>query len=289
MTVNGMTVLKDLGMLYTTAKSRYKHRYWLVECPQCFKPYKVVANSIKIKRSTQCSSCRQESVKYIKKFIPAASAVHDNKYDYSDSTVTSSRDMVEVVCPSHGKFTQEANAHLRGQGCPSCSRTKKHTNAEYDILLKEIHGDTIKRIENYISNRVKIAHLCECGNIWKTLPNSLLMGSSCPICNRGTDGDSFYIWNIKGTDIYKIGITSQRLGMARMDSVITELSIKYKKITAIIEVTYEGDLARKFEKDILTNYTTKPTCIPDCVNGSNEFRILTREELNTIKKEIKKK
>ena len=55
-------------------------------------------------------------------------------------------DKVEINCPIHGKFKQDANQHLMGHGCPSCNFDKmakdRAMGKEFFIhKAKELFGD----------------------------------------------------------------------------------------------------------------------------------------------------
>jgi len=45
---------------------------------------------------------------------------HGNKYCYNKVKYVNSRTAVTITCPVHGDFSQVANAHIRGFGCPAC-------------------------------------------------------------------------------------------------------------------------------------------------------------------------
>lgn len=55
-------------------------------------------------------------------YLKEVRKVHDDYYDYSLVNYFSAHDKITIVCPEHGSFTQTANSHLRGRGCPSCSK-----------------------------------------------------------------------------------------------------------------------------------------------------------------------
>ena len=56
---------------------------------------------------------------------------HQYKYQYV-SEYKHSKEKIEILCPTHGKFLMEPNAHLNGQGCSKCSN--KQSNAEKEII-----------------------------------------------------------------------------------------------------------------------------------------------------------
>ncbi len=64
-------------------------------------------------------------------FEADARAVHGDKYDYSRVRYMGRRQPVEIVCPTHGAFTQVADKHItRAQGCPECSHHRSKGEAE---------------------------------------------------------------------------------------------------------------------------------------------------------------
>jgi hypothetical protein len=53
-------------------------------------------------------------------FLKKATEVHGKKYDYSSVVYTVQSKKITIICPKHGSFTQTANNHLQGYGCPNC-------------------------------------------------------------------------------------------------------------------------------------------------------------------------
>lgn len=54
-------------------------------------------------------------------FIERCNKVHNSKYDYSLSNYSSIKDKITIICPEHGSFTQKAESHMIGHGCPKCA------------------------------------------------------------------------------------------------------------------------------------------------------------------------
>ncbi len=59
-----LEILEDLGMQYSTSKSKSKKRHIIAKCPECKKGYRVVAPNVKNGKSTKCNNC------YIRKGNP---------------------------------------------------------------------------------------------------------------------------------------------------------------------------------------------------------------------------
>lgn len=79
-------------------------------------------------QGSNCPACAQASrnkkiCKDTKHFLGKAKIIHGNSYSYSKTNYTSAKTNVEIICPRHGSFYQMPNVHLRGSGCPSCSKT----------------------------------------------------------------------------------------------------------------------------------------------------------------------
>lgn len=66
-----------------------------------------------------------------KEFIQRAIKVHHNSYDYSLVYYTNNHEKIDIICPTHGVFSQTPNNHLNGQGCPRCYHSKGETAVKF--------------------------------------------------------------------------------------------------------------------------------------------------------------
>ncbi|MED1404899.1 zinc-ribbon domain-containing protein [Bacillus mycoides] len=84
----------------------------------------------------------------------------------------------------------QPNSILNGSGCPKCADDnanieKRKTHKQYVTELKEKHSGKIDIIDKYISSQQKIKHKCNiCNNEWDVIPNNLLKGQGCPVCEN---------------------------------------------------------------------------------------------------------
>lgn len=122
-------------------------------------------------------------------FLKRANQIHNNKYQYDLSTYQSLAFKMKIICSEHGIFEQQCAAHLRGNGCPTCSMIN---NAEKQMISieefleksKEIHNDKydysliIKR-EIY-SDKAHI--ICPIHGEFKQRFTAHIHGSGCPKC-----------------------------------------------------------------------------------------------------------
>ena len=57
-------------------------------------------------------------------FIEKSINKHGDRYDYSITNYKGVNKPVDILCKIHGKFTQIAQTHISGCGCPKCSKSK---------------------------------------------------------------------------------------------------------------------------------------------------------------------
>lgn len=140
-----------------------RHANHKTNCPKC-----VIENG-RIPHDTFISRC-------IKK--------HNNKYDYSKTKYVKLYDDIDIICPTHGLFTQQARIHLGGSGCIKCFKERANKNNEQ--FIKEsinIHGDryTYDKVE-YTNNKNPVVITCKKHGDFNKRPQNHLYGGGCPRC-----------------------------------------------------------------------------------------------------------
>jgi len=80
-----------------------------------------------------CPKCGGSFPLTTEEFIEKAKKVHGDKYDYSKTVYTRTKDKVTIICKEHGEFRQTANAHVSAKkGCEKC--TVGISNKEIQLL-----------------------------------------------------------------------------------------------------------------------------------------------------------
>lgn len=108
-------------------------------------PFKVRAeNHIYI--SCGCPKCAKEQSSYLKKipfnvFVKRARSIHGEKYQYIKDSYCGTSKMINIICPTHGVFVQNASSHLIGCGCPKCKES--HLEREIENILTQNHIDFV--------------------------------------------------------------------------------------------------------------------------------------------------
>ncbi len=98
-----------------------------------------------------CNACAIEKNANLKRkkesiFIQEATEVHNGKYSYENTNYIGTMSRVNITCPTHGSFSQQAHDHLQGHGCDDC--------AEYSF--KKDKPAIIYYIKDITNNRYKI-------------------------------------------------------------------------------------------------------------------------------------
>lgn len=57
-----------------------------------------------------------------KLFVFKANLKHDNKFSYPDFKYINGKQVIDIYCPTHGKFSQMIEGHLYGNGCRKCTQ-----------------------------------------------------------------------------------------------------------------------------------------------------------------------
>lgn len=139
-----------------------------------------------LKQGRGCSKCKkQQKLKILEKdFIKRCSEKHNNKYDYSMVKYVNQHTIIDIICPIHGIFHQEAQSHLRGRNCPKCAHpSKAPILSEFIEKANKVHGKFYDYSKvNYINSKTPIIIICpKHGDFYQT-PDKHIQGAECPKC-----------------------------------------------------------------------------------------------------------
>lgn len=130
-----------------------------------------------------CPHCAKNVRLTKEEFVKRAIEVHGDKYCYDSVDYVSLKTKVLIICPEHGEFLQEPGSHMRGRGCPNCSRNKKLTLLDFVHRANEIHDNRYNYDSvNYKNNRTNVEIVCPEHGLFLQTPVNHLRGSGCPIC-----------------------------------------------------------------------------------------------------------
>ena len=102
-----------------------------------------------------CRRCAGNMPYTTESFVEAAKAVHGDAFDYSKVEYRGVHEKVCIVCPTHGEFWQEPVHHLKGGGCPTCSKIRGHE-------LHRDHDAEVAKRQATMMERYGAIHALEC-------------------------------------------------------------------------------------------------------------------------------
>ena len=140
----------------------------------------------------------------VNSFVKKSRKIHGNKYDYSKTVYNGWKGYLEISCPIHGKFTQEARKHLGGNGCAKCVHDNLKSNTEeFIVRSKKIHGDKYdySNVE-YVGCYDKVKISCPThGTFFQKPVDHLNKKRGCKSCGKNTSKKEIEWLDILGIDI----------------------------------------------------------------------------------------
>jgi hypothetical protein len=141
-------------------------------------------------RGYGCGICGYEVTRKftLDEFVEKARQVHGDKYDYKDSLYLGSQKMITIRCHIHGPFTQVADSHLQGTGCPPCGYARgglkgRLSQDEFIHRCKQVHGEKYNYNETVYSRSTDlITVLCPKHGPFTQSASAHLVGHGCQKC-----------------------------------------------------------------------------------------------------------
>lgn len=133
-----------------------------------------------------CPKCGGVYRRTQQEFIDECNKVHENAYDYTITAFANNRTKIDIICPTHGEFSQIAGDHIIGKGCPKCA----HQTIDQDEFIKQArkihHGryDYDKTV--YTKKHDSVIITCRVHGDFTQLAHNHLAGKGCKKCRGGT-------------------------------------------------------------------------------------------------------
>jgi hypothetical protein len=116
-------------------------------------------------------------------FILKSVHTHGKLYDYSKVEYSNNKCKVNIICKLHGVFKVSPSNHMRGSGCPKCSKKFRYNTNEFIKEASNIHNNKYS-YDNaiYKNTKTKIKIICPKHGEFLQTPNSHLSGGGCSRC-----------------------------------------------------------------------------------------------------------
>lgn len=121
-------------------------------------------------------------------FVNRAREIHKGFYSYEKTKYLGWYEKVEIICPIHGSFWQEAGNHLLGYGCQKCGFDSTHnSNKEtkegfVKKAIKKFGDEYDYSLVDYKGCYIPIDIICKKHGIFQMGPTYHLSGHRCPKC-----------------------------------------------------------------------------------------------------------
>ena len=149
------------------------------------------------------AKCDSMSRRYTEnEWVIRARERHGERYAYAGCGYRGMNASVKITCLVHGPFSQRAQDHILGSGCPQCAvRERQTSNAAANIKRRvtteamvarftAVHGDvydyTAVRAE---SMKKPVTIRCREHGSFRQSPSNHLRGSGCPCCSARRAGE----------------------------------------------------------------------------------------------------
>lgn len=176
-------------VLYTST-----HTKVLIKCKTCgLEFWQEPASHLSGRGCPKCGRLQRHLRITPAQFFQQAEVVHKGKYDYSKSEYIDMHTKINIICPKHGMFSQNAQSHLEGHGCPKCKAAEASLREKYttDFFIKkarEVHGEKYDYSKvDYKGWNIKVKIICPIHGEFLQSPSDHLKGHGCVHCGNSQD------------------------------------------------------------------------------------------------------
>lgn len=130
--------------------------------------------------ATSCKSCIGK-IHNIESFLKACKRVHGDLYDYSKVDFKSTKKNVDIICKTHGVFSQQPHNHIAGKhGCPTCGACGFDQTLASSLYVMTFGDITKVGVTNRTANQRAISLRCNTKREFKVFKEySKLDGKLC--------------------------------------------------------------------------------------------------------------
>ena len=127
-------------------------------------------------------------------WVTKARATHGDKYDYTQSVYTGYKCNIQIVCPTHGVFTQLENNHRNGCGCPKCGAetrgaARAHTWDSFVAAATDKHESVYTYpAQPFKNSRDKVRVVCPTHGEFTLAAYAHMAGHRCKRCAYESNG-----------------------------------------------------------------------------------------------------
>lgn len=156
-------------------------------------------------RGYGCTRCGHQEIAARRRFTKAdfvrkAREVHGNRYIYEQTIYQGARQKVTIACSEHGAFSQTADSHLQGIGCPTCGhelcgQNQRLSPDRFIAACSATHGNKYDYSKTEYTRSVdKIIITCPKHGDFTQVANAHQSGIGCRKCSCGGFSNGAIEW-----------------------------------------------------------------------------------------------
>lgn len=155
-----------------------------VQCKKCNYIWNPVANSLLA--GNGCPRCGKRLRISHEEFVEEMKRINSNIIIIGE--YKAKREPISVMCQKCGrKWETTPDNLLRGHGCAKCAGFMRKTTEEFKTEIARLNNH-FEVLGEYVNARTKILVECKnCGFQRFAIPDSLLKGLKCPVCDKGKE------------------------------------------------------------------------------------------------------
>ncbi len=252
-----------------------------------------------INQKTGCKECKLPKIT-TENFIEELKIIHNNKYDYSKTIYTKSKNLIIIICPDHGEFKKTANAHKKGDGCSKCYGNYSFTNEEFIKRVSLVHNNKYDYSKtNYSGSRNEIIIICPKHGEYTQIADCHTMGQNCPKCARNFYSKGQIQWlelieKLENISIQHIGNSSKEFKIPttnyKVDGYCKETNIVFEYYGSYFHAdpkVYKSDFYNKTIKKTMGEIYQKTIARENIIKELGyEVRVMWENDWKNINKSI---
>ena len=136
-------------------------------CRNCGRKFETTPDYHFQKRAAKLPGCPECALAYghrsmrktTAEYVAEARLVHGDAYRYPNTVYELAKNLVEIECPAHGSFWQEADSHLQGRGCDVCAWLKRAAKLRNPLV------DCLARMDDLYKGKITCLNMSETLNL----------------------------------------------------------------------------------------------------------------------------
>lgn len=146
-------------------------------------------------RGHRCPNCYGSKKKTTEQFKQDLYDKYGDEYTVLGEYINNKTEILIRHNKCGNEWYTKPNYILSGYQCPKCYGNIKKSTEQFKKEIYNLYGDEYEVLGEYHGNKRKILMKHnKCGCEWMVIPNNILRGSTCPVCNESKGENKITEW-----------------------------------------------------------------------------------------------